>query len=442
MVLTVEGYSRKQLARDADALSAVLRARTVRKVGSEHKLARNEGENIDQSKKDPYAQMMKENIKENTDIPPLPYDKSQCMAYIAHRLPGIYSCNYRVLHEIKDRFPDFQPRSFIDFGSGPGTTIWAASELWTTIQKIKAIEPSFDMMEISKQLCAGYPVARIQYLQPGNQDYDLVMASYALSELADDQSRLSAIRTMWSNVIPGGFLVLVEPGTPVGFNVIRSARTLLMDLHGLDHVNPPHIIAPCTHTNKCPMGSSSKPGAVSWCHFTQRVQRIDLQTAAKRSSGASRNFENEKFSYIIISKGKPSEDTSGLGSFSERKSKPSPWSRLIKNPMKRGGHVIVDVCDPRGSNRYLVSKKDSKQLYRSARHSTWGDVFNTGQLREVRDDNKINNPNYRPWFQKMLQRKVNRGEMTRAQMEDMVNSKGKNRRNDDEQGNQQYPHDM
>jgi len=107
-------------------------------------------------KSDPFAKAMRQLTSNNTSIPTVSYDKSQCLAYIAHRVPGIYSCNYRVLSEIKMRFPEFQPTSMLDFGSGPGTAIWAATQHWpSTIEKIKAVEPSLDMIEISKQLLMG-----------------------------------------------------------------------------------------------------------------------------------------------------------------------------------------------------------------------------------------------------------------------------------------------
>lgn len=57
------------------------------------------------------------------------YDSSETVGYAAARLPGCYSVVWRVLDEIDVRVPDFQPRSMLDFGAGPGTAIWAASEV-------------------------------------------------------------------------------------------------------------------------------------------------------------------------------------------------------------------------------------------------------------------------------------------------------------------------
>jgi ribosomal protein RSM22 (predicted rRNA methylase) len=41
-------------------------------------------------------------------------------------------------------------------------------------------------------------------------------------------------------------------------------------------------------------------GEDSWCHFTQRMQRIPVQTQSKQNT--SINWEDEKFSYVVLTK--------------------------------------------------------------------------------------------------------------------------------------------
>jgi hypothetical protein len=41
-------------------------------------------------------------------------------------------------------------------------------------------------------------------------------------------------------------------------------------------------------------------GEDSWCHFTQRMQRIPIQTQSKHNT--SINWEDEKFSYVALTK--------------------------------------------------------------------------------------------------------------------------------------------
>ncbi len=54
------------------------------------------------------------------------------------------------------------------------------------------------------------------------QQYDLVAAAYVLSELSGDGERQQVIQDLWD--CTKGVLVLVEPGTPSGYQYIINAR--------------------------------------------------------------------------------------------------------------------------------------------------------------------------------------------------------------------------
>lgn len=57
------------------------------------------------------------------------YDASQAHAYVLTRLPGCHAVARKVLGEIKGRLAGYKPKLMLDFGSGPGTAIWAAQEV-------------------------------------------------------------------------------------------------------------------------------------------------------------------------------------------------------------------------------------------------------------------------------------------------------------------------
>lgn len=52
------------------------------------------------------------------------------------------------------------------------------------------------------------------------------------------------------------------------------------------------------------------------------------------------------------------------------------WPRLIKPPLKKGGHVTFDACCSTGNvERFTISKAAGKQAYQDARKSKQGDLF-------------------------------------------------------------------
>lgn len=54
----------------------------------------------------------------------LSYGPRESAAYAAGVLPSTFAAVTNIMHEISGRISDFQPRSMLDFGTGPGTAIW------------------------------------------------------------------------------------------------------------------------------------------------------------------------------------------------------------------------------------------------------------------------------------------------------------------------------
>lgn len=298
------------------------------------------------------------------------------MAYVANRFDSVYGVSTKVFSEIKMRFPDFRPRKLLDFGSGPGTSSWAASQIWPSINRYLLVEPSESMTDISIQLLEGFPVERRRFLHQGHRStYDLVVCSFSLSDLENDNSRRIHLRSLWEHVAPGGMIVLIEPGNPFGFKIIRQSRTLLLDIAEEGDKYSPKILAPCPHIHQCPMANKS------WCHF---IQRVELSYNLTPQQYRNKNWKNSKFSYLVVSKG----DVPEIELDEDHPNKGLKWSRLIRQPLKRGGHVIIDSCNPDGqASRRIVSKKHGKDIYTAARKSTWGDLFYFDRV--VEDKNKL-----------------------------------------------------
>ena len=56
------------------------------------------------------------------------YVDEEVAAYAATRLPACYAVLVKVFEELRLRVPELQPRRMLDFGSGPGSAIWAACQ--------------------------------------------------------------------------------------------------------------------------------------------------------------------------------------------------------------------------------------------------------------------------------------------------------------------------
>lgn len=82
------------------------------------------------------------------------YDDEAAKAYLLARAPFDYSAVYRAMSEIKNREPEFQPRTIFDFGSGVGTCIWYVCFMYVDTLKLPW-----------KQLCCQISGLPILYLE-------------------------------------------------------------------------------------------------------------------------------------------------------------------------------------------------------------------------------------------------------------------------------------
>lgn len=268
---------------------------------------------------------------------PFMFSSDHRLAYLALRMPATFNAISCVLEKIP-----LPITSLLDIGSGPGTAFWAALNQFPTLKEALLIERDKEMIVHGKRLLSGqnnaiYQSTDITTFTPP-KSYDLITAAYSLSELSE--STLEPILTkLWQAANP--ILCLIESGTPYGFQTILRAREILLKQNAF-------ILAPCTHHNPCPW-SSGNP----WCHFSTRFERTRLQ---KRVKGAELGYEDEKYSYLIVSK----------------TPLPRPESRIVKSPIKRSGFLSLTLCDSSGIHDKNFSKKQ-KEIYQEAKKLDWGD---------------------------------------------------------------------
>lgn len=270
-------------------------------------------------------------------------------AYLATRLPATFAANRRVFREIAVRLPGFAPRSLLDLGAGPGTSMWAATETFPGLEKITLVEREAQLIAAGRRVAAEsrHPaIAGAQWLQQdvlaksAGEPHDLVVASYALAEISEKAST-QFLRAAWEATI--GVLAVIEPGTPAGFARVLAARSALLAWGA-------HLLAPCPHAQACPMAATG-----DWCHFAVRLER---SAAHRRLKQGALGYEDEKFSYLVA--GRAPADL--------------PAARIVRHPVVRPGHIQLTLCTAQGLERRTVTKSQ-KETYRRARKAEWGSAW-------------------------------------------------------------------
>ncbi|KAJ3153004.1 hypothetical protein HDU86_005460 [Geranomyces michiganensis] len=321
------------------------------------------------------------------------YGPLETQAYIASRTVPAYAAAWNVLIQVARRCPDFQPKSCLDFGTGPGTALWAANGVWSGIETNVGIDLSEPMLMAAGRLAAGsdsrvrgFSTRRFLPLDDSvPPPSDLVIASFVLEDLATDAVRTATVATLWGRT--ADTLVLIDRGTPEGFARIAAARAEILAAEsekettlgisetvseGTSTIAQPqasdrvHIVAPCPHSLACPMLAQS-----SWCHFSQRIQRSKHMMATSPDR-VSKNHQDIKFAYVVLRRGPVAR-----GDAAPFVAEAFSWPRVIAPPMKRDKHVVLDYCGSRGRlERTIVSKgKAGKAIYYEARKSAWGDIW-------------------------------------------------------------------
>jgi ribosomal protein RSM22 (predicted rRNA methylase) len=271
------------------------------------------------------------------------------MAYLVTRMPAIFQVNQIVDSELRRLSPGLAVASMLDLGCGPGTATLAAMQTFDELRDVTLADRDMGWLEVSRRLISTAdprPVCRSRFAgldlhaPSALGAHDLVVISYALGELGASQAP-DLTRWAWDQAHLA--MVIIEPGTPRGFAGILAAREVLIAAGA-------SIVAPCTHAGRCPMTAGD------WCHFDTRVERTRQHQWAK---SGTLPYEVEKFSYVIAAR-QPSPAE-------------SPAARIIRHPLKRSGHVILDLCTSESTAQRLIVSRRDREAYRQARAAKWGD---------------------------------------------------------------------
>jgi ribosomal protein RSM22 (predicted rRNA methylase) len=277
-------------------------------------------------------------------------EADDALAYALTRLPATYAACATVLAEGARMAPDFAPKSLLDAGAGTAAASWAACEVWPGLEAATWLDASPPFLALAARLAADGPAAlrdadarRADLTAPSSWPRaDLVVASYALAEIAPDR-QISVVNELWAAC--EGVMALVEPGTPAGYARILGARDALIEAGAT-------LLAPCPHHAACPLVGED------WCHFSVRLPRSRDHRLAKR---AEVPFEDERFSYLIAAR--------PTVAVAPRR------PRVLAPPRASKAGIALKLCDLDGAVDLRPVAKRDKPTYATARRLGWGDVL-------------------------------------------------------------------
>jgi ribosomal protein RSM22 (predicted rRNA methylase) len=272
--------------------------------------------------------------------------ESDALAYALARMPATYAAVSACLNALADVRPDFAPASLLDVGAGPGTASWAVAQAFPSVTSFALFDANHPLRTLALDFSRdGARLGELKY-EAGDaraalaraETADLVIASYLIGELGEAE-RLSFAEAMWAKT--RDTLLIVEPGTPAGYGRILAARGQLIAAGA-------RVAAPCPHDAECPLEPPD------WCHFSQRLPR---SRAHKQVKGADVPFEDERFSYVVLTR-EPVEQRA---------------SRVLAQPAIGKAEVTAKLCTADGLAIARVPRRD-KAAYGRARHWRWGDA--------------------------------------------------------------------
>jgi ribosomal protein RSM22 (predicted rRNA methylase) len=275
----------------------------------------------------------------------------EALAYLCTRFPATFAANYCVFSEIQQKSMSKDIYSVLDIGSGSGAAFWGAKQVLEGLSSYTFLERDPHLVEIGKSLIKAVPTSIETAWMTGDytkilpsSKYDLVVISYSLGEV---DSRL------WEGLLNQAFdcsnkmIVILEPGTPVGYKKLMKMREILIRLGG-------SLVAPCPHNKACPIQGAD------WCHFSQRLPRTSLHRLVK---SGSLGYEDEKFSYLAVSKNK----------YNVR------GERILRHPLQRPGYIEWESCS---SSEGIVQRKVLKrerEAFNKAKKLAWGSFYEETQ---------------------------------------------------------------
>lgn len=288
-------------------------------------------------------------------------DLNDVLGYLALRVPSTYSQIYGALSSVQELNPGWKPSSVLDIGSGPGTAVWAALEVFPKVLDAVCIEKDKNFVEIGKTIFQSLSDITVDWqttnltssLPRVNKGYDLVVLANVLNEM-DERTREKTIQFAYNHCT--GVLVIIEPGTPDGFESIKQVSKQL-------NFYQTTLIAPYIENSFINSEEINFIQKIKRPEFQKRVRQLQRknQQPERLNLLPPSDWEESKYFYLAYSKFKPEI---------------SPMGRLIARPKLFKPFVELKVLTKDGIKIEKVFKKD-RIKYKQAKKLKWGDIILT-----------------------------------------------------------------
>ncbi len=282
--------------------------------------------------------------------------EEDALAYALTRLPATYAANAAILRRLLAEAPAFSPTSLLDAGCGLASASFAALEAWPNIGAVSLLDKNPAFLALVEWLRASSRHAALvkakllrtdlAAIPGGDAEADLVVASYALTEISDGALGV-VVEGLWAHAREA--LIIVEPGTPRDHERLMTTRERLIRLGA-------RIALPCPHERPCPLAPPE------WCHFAARLPRSRDHKLLKAGEVP---FEDEKYCYLIAF----------------RNTSPPRGARVVAHPRASKWGLELRLCGPRGLKQAIVAKRD-KASFQIMRKVVWGDSVPTPEGEE------------------------------------------------------------
>lgn len=260
---------------------------------------------------------------------PAPIDsRERALAYVLYRAPATMG----VLSHLLQNLPPLQ--SVCDCGSGAGVS-YEPLQAHSPGCSITFLEQSKILIELGKEQAGQYATWKNKnFTKASFTPHDLFLFSYSLNE---DHS-IHAVRKAFQMA---RYVLIIEPGTPAGYKRVLAYREALLN-------DGAYMVGPCPHANDCPLSGGD------WCHFSERISRSKEHKYIKKSS---MGYEDEKYSYLLVSK------------------KEHPlFERILREPQKNKQGIRFKICGFTGLREQDFPKR-SKEVFTKVKKLGWGDTI-------------------------------------------------------------------